>query len=333
MQNSEAIPSSSLTGSTPTPLQTTILRTIAYYDVHEYPLTADEVWRWLYPDPQGSSEAWSKEQVAKELASLVASGQLGRRGAYVFLAGREALVETRTERAEQAVRLWRRAATVARYVELVPGIRMVAVVNTLAIDNVRPESDIDLLIVVAPGSMWVTRVFVTGIVALLGYRRHGKNIAGRVCLSFYVTTNALDFAPLQSEQPDTHLAMWASQAVPLLDLGVYEKFVAANSWVTKLLPNAWSWDWKVKVLAQNDGLKSLRQFFELFFATPIGQWFAALARDRQIKKMDKNTASKAKLGTTDVIISEDILKFHEADRRQQYNAAWRERLKQLELSA
>lgn len=320
--------------SSHTPHATAVLRTIAYYDVHDFPLIADEVWRWLYPAVSGEAASWQRSDIDTELDRLVQAGMLGRRGAYYFLSGREALVETRTERATRAVKLWRRAATVARYVELVPGVRMVAVVNTLAIDNVRPESDIDLLVVTAPNSIWVTRLFVTGIVALLGYRRHGTKIAGRVCLSFYVTSEGMNFEPLKSEPTDTHFAMWASQAVPLLDLnGTYEKFVAANGWVTQLLPNAWSWDWKVKRQAPNEGLAAIRQFFEIFFAVPIGQWFGALIRDRQMKKMDKNTQSRAHQGTTDVVINDDVLKFHEADRRLEYNAAWRERLVKLGWSA
>jgi hypothetical protein len=318
--------------SSQTPLSTAILRTISYYDVHDYPLTSVEVWRWLFPDPYLERQDWSQQHVDQELATLVSAGIIGRRGDYVMLAGREALVDIRTERAERSLRLWRRAASTARYIELVPGIRMVAVVNTLAIDNVKPTSDIDLLIVTTPGLMWMTRALVTGIVAMLGYRRHGQNIAGRVCLSFYLSTAALDLAPLKREEQDTHFAMWATQAVPLLNDGTYEKFVAANSWITDQLPHAWQWNWRAKLLEPNASLRAIKQFYEVFFATPIGHWFVAFARDRQLKKMDKNTNSKAKDGTTDVIISEDVLKFHEADRRLEYNAAWRERMTKLGLS-
>lgn len=318
-------------GSSLSPIQNAILRTLAYYDTFDYPLTTEEVWRWLYPAVDSGLDSVQSKDVSQAVDELVHQGKLARSGNYIFLTGRESIVQIRTERMERSLRLWRRAASTARFLELVPFVKTVMVVNTLAIDNVRPESDIDLLIVSAPRHIWIARMIVTGIVTLLGYRRHGTKIAGRVCLSFYVTTDAMDFAQFQSAQPDTHLAFWTSQAVPLIDDGTYEKFAAANSWVKKLMPNAWQWDWKKKVLVPNSGLRSIRQFYEIFFSSPIGLWFDSWARSHQIKKMEKNIESKAKLGTTEVIISEDVLKFHEMDRRGEYNQRFQRRLKELGL--
>lgn len=312
-------------------IQAAILRTLTYYDIFDYPLTVEEVWRWLYPAPGVTLGEVTTETVRQEIEGLIQQQKLERRGAYIVFPGREALVGTRTERMERSVKLWRRAASTARYLELVPFVKMIAVGNTLAIDNVRPESDIDLLIVVAPRHIWIARMIVTGIVSLLGYRRHGNKIAGRICLSFYVTTEGMDMSKLKSAESDAYLAFWTAQAVPLIDDGTYEKFRQANGWVDKLLPHAWSWEWKTKILSPNGGLQSIKNFYQLFFSTPIGHWFEAWARDRQIKKMDKNIESKAKLGTTEVIISEDVLKFHEQDRRAEYNARFQRRLKELGL--
>lgn len=317
--------------SSTTPLQISILRTLAYYDTFDYPLTEEETWRWIYPAAHVASEAITIDDVRTAVDGLVLEGKLARRGAYIIFPGRENIIPIRQERMERSLKLWRRAASTARFLELVPFIKMIAVVNTLAIDNVRSESDIDLLIVTAPQHIWISRMIVTGIVSLLGYRRHGTKIAGRVCLSFYVTTDALDFSKLQSSEPDTHFAFWTSQAVPLLDDGTYEKFMTANNWVTALLPNAWKWEWKTKLLVPNAGLRSIKQFYQVFFSSPVGQWFESWARSYQVKRMAKDIESKAKLGTTEVIISEDILKFHEMDRRGEYNERFKRRLKELGL--
>lgn len=314
-------------------LHQAVLRTLAYYDTFDYPLTVEEVWRWIFPISTATPGSITLDEVRTTIDELVAQGQLVRRGAQLVFPGREDIVATRAERLVRSEKLWRRAASTARFLELVPFVKMIAVVNTLAIDNVRPESDIDLLIVVAPQHIWISRIIVTGIVTLLGYRRHGTKIAGRVCLSFYITTDALDFAPLQQDQPDIHFAFWTAQAVPLLDDGTYEKFTAANSWVTALLPNAWSWNWKKRVIIPNAGLRSIKQFYQVFFSTPIGLWFESWARSHQLKRMEKNVTSKAKQGTTEVIISEDVLKFHELDRRREYNERFRRRLIELGIAA
>lgn len=318
----------SLTGSS---LPTAILFTLAYYDTFDYPLTAEEVWRWLYQAPGETLGGVTRENIQPEVDNLVQQKKLERRGAYVVFPGREEIVASRAERTVRSEKLWRRAASTARYLELVPFVKMIAVVNTLAISNVRSESDIDLLIVTAPRHIWIARMMVTFIVSLLGYRRHGNKIAGRICLSFYVTTDGMDFSKLKSTESDTHFAYWTAQAVPLIDDGTYDKYRQANSWVKTILPNAWAWEWKTRLLVPNTGLQLIKQFYQLFFSTPIGHWFEAFARDRQVKKMDQNMESKAKLGTTDVVITEDILKFHEMDRRTEYNTRFQQRLTELGL--
>jgi len=311
---------------------TAILRTLTYYDTFDYPLTMEELWRWAYPDSSIVQSTVSKEEVKSGVERLITSGKLERQGEYIVFPGRASIVATRHERAVRAEKLWRRASSTARYLELIPFVKTVAVVNTLAINNVRPESDIDLLIIIAPNHIWISRMIVTGIVSLLGYRRHGTNIAGRICLSFYITTDALDFSKLQSAEPDTHFAFWTSQATPLLDDGTYEKFVTANSWVTSLLPNAFQWDWKKRILVPNAGLQSIKKFYQVFFSSPIGLWFESMARSYQIKRIDKAVESKAKLGTTEVVISEDVLKFHEMDRRKEYNERWQRRMEELGIA-
>jgi hypothetical protein len=317
-----------------TPLDRAILRTLAYYDMHDYPLTPAEIWRWLYA-PSESEESQVKdvrvENVEQALAGAELQALIERVGEYVVLKGRSNIVDIRKERFELNKKKWKRALTVARYVEIVPFVRMVAVVNTVAINNGKTNSDIDLLVVTAPHHIWITRMAVTGIVALLGYRRHGTKIANRVCLSFYVSMAGLNLEPLKREDSDPHFMFWAAQAVPLLDTGAYEKYVEQNAWITKALPNAFTWDWKKSLIAPNNGFRNIRRTYEAFFNSPIGTLFEGWVRDQQMKRFNQNTHSKSREANTDVIISEDVLKFHEADRRLEYNQKFRDKLQELGL--
>ncbi|MBI5467021.1 MAG: hypothetical protein HY975_02290 [Candidatus Kerfeldbacteria bacterium] len=322
--------------STLSPDHQAILRALAYYDVFSYPLTTEEVRRWAAPPSGQSLTMRTVEEYDSTIQALEQGGRLERHSQYLTLPGRSEIVTTRAERQRAGVKKWKRAESTARFLELVPFVRLVAVVNTLAIDNARPESDIDLLIVTAPHHIWITRLIVTGIVSLLGYRRSGgraaTNVANRVCLSFYVTTDGMKMEQLKREADDPHFAFWTAQAVPLLDDQTYEKYRAANSWVTTLLPNAWDWDWKRRLLVPNAGLRGIKQFYEVFFSTPIGLWVENWARQRQLSRFEHDTNSKAKEGNTDVVISEDVLKFHEVDRRLEYRSAFYARLDELGLS-
>jgi hypothetical protein len=57
----------------------------------------------------------------------------------------------------------------------------------------KSSSDIDLYIVTTPKRMWLVRIFVTFIFQILLVRKDDKHHAGRFCLSFFSTTDALDF--------------------------------------------------------------------------------------------------------------------------------------------
>lgn len=314
------------------PLATAILRTLAYFDVFDYPLTIDQLWRWLYP-AAGRKLAVTVADVERELEKPELKEKVGRQGRYIFLAGRNSIVSIREQRFTFGHKKWRRVLSAARFLELVPFIRLVAVANTLAIDNAREESDMDFLIVTAPHRIWLTRLAVTGIISMLGYRRHGTKIKDHICLSFYVTTKALDFAPLRLQPDDPHFTFWTSQIVPLIDdRETYKKYQAANTWVTESLPNAWPWDGASRLLKPNKSLRGIKTFFETAFNQPIGDVLEGMARDQQLKKMEKNTTSKAKEGTTEVVISDDVLKFHEDDRRARYNQDFTEKLRQVGLT-
>src|SRR5690242_11290163 len=197
-------------------LETAILRTLAYFDVFDYPLTGDQVWRWLFPVPGQIIDA-TQDNVLLQLENMMREGKVEKKENYFFLPGRNAMVGIRGQRWKLGPIKWRRVRSAIDFLQLVPFVRMVAVVNTLAIDNAREESDMDLLIVTQPGRIWMTRLMVTGIVSMLGFRRHGDKIKNRICLSFYATTAAMNFGKLRLQPDDPHFTFWTSQAVPILN--------------------------------------------------------------------------------------------------------------------
>ncbi len=319
--------------NTPTPeqLHAAILRTIAYFDVFDFPLKFDEIWRWLYRE---GGATWTAEagQVRQAVDHLVTIGKLQSTEDWLTLPGRGELVNIRRQRIADNEKKWKKIAGAARFLEVVPYVKMVAVVNTLAINNARPESDIDVLVVTEPGRIWIARLMVTGLIDMLGIRRHGTHITNRVCLSFYVTSDAMDLSRFANGADDHHFAFWTTQAVPVLDLDTYKKFVEANRAWTSRLPNAWSWIWDNRLISKNRLLRGIKNFYGRLFGTAAGQYLEAWARDFQMQRMEKNVDSKAKEGTTDVVISEEALKFHEADRRNEYNAAYAERCRALGIA-
>jgi hypothetical protein len=172
-------------------------------------------------------------------------------------------------------------------------------------------------------------MMATGIVQLLGYRRHGPAIAVKICLSFYLSGRALDLQPLKLTPDDPYMDFWATQVVPVMDDRGYEKFRAANQWVAARLPYGWRDDWSATLIKPQNVWRRIKHAYESFLTLPMGTSIEGLLRNYQLSRMEKDITSKSRLGTTEVVISEDVLKFHEDDRRARYRAAWQERCAKL----
>ena len=136
----------------------------------------------------------------------------------------------RDEPSEHDLALLTRARHYLRYARLIPGIRAVLVCNSVAMYASHAESDIDLFVVTAPGRIWLVRMLLTVILQLLGMRVRAGQTAGQMCLGFFVTTDALDLAPVRIED-DIYMEYWYRTLHPILDLDhTYDTLLRTNTW-------------------------------------------------------------------------------------------------------
>lgn len=296
-------------------LEKSILATIAYFDVFDYPLTIVEIWKWLYEKDFGGNSL-SVGTIWKELENnqLIKSLVENRQGFY-FLKNRGDLVELREARYVLGAKKIKRARKVARFLKFIPGIKMIAICNSLAWANAREESDIDFFIVTTPNKIWTTRFWAAGVLQIFGLRPNRKSNRDKICLSFFVDEASLNLEPLSASAPDVYLVYWIVQLHPLFDCGgVYQNFWQSNNWVKKFLPNVFPKGGKAK----NDKIYSpgAAGFMEKFF-----HWL-------QLKILPKNLRAMANLDSK-VVITDKVLKFHSNDRRDEYKKMWEEKLAKL----
>lgn len=199
-------------------LSAAILKTVAYADVFDYPLTSAEIWRYLI------EVRASLHEVERALAHIP---RLTKTRGHYTLSGREGLVSVRLEREGIAARLWPAAIHYGRHIARLPFVRMVAVTGALAMNNIEQAADIDYLIVTDPGRLWSCRALVMLV-------RRWASLRGVVlCPNYLISLRNLVF-------PDRTLyaAHEIAQMVPLAGLQVYESIRRRNSWVSRFLPNA-----------------------------------------------------------------------------------------------
>ena len=92
--------------------------------------------------------------------------------------------------------LFDRAKKYIAYFRFIPWVEMVAIVNSLSMYATHKDSDIDLFIITEKNRMWFVRVFVTLLFSCLWVWRKGDEVAGNFCLSFFITTDAMDLSKI-----------------------------------------------------------------------------------------------------------------------------------------
>ncbi|MFH2105273.1 MAG: hypothetical protein ABII72_03480 [Parcubacteria group bacterium] len=317
-------------------LEKAILSTIVYFDMFDYPLTAVEIWQGLYKEVTShqlrvtSYSIWDVVRYLEDSKKI--KKYIENKNGFYFLRGRQEIIQTRHQRYLIGQPKWQRAQWITKKLRLVPFVRLIAVCNKIAYNNAGNDSDIDLFIIIKPGRIWTTRTLVTIITGLLGVRRHDRKIKDRVCLSFYITEKAMDLEKLSATKPDTHFMYWITQIAPIFSLNeTAAAFWQANKWVKKHLPNFTSYqgvDYQRQII--DSGLtSSWRQTAEKILSGGLGNIIERKLKKLQLKKMSAKTNSARWENNTNVVVSDDILKFHERDARMELRREFLTRLKNI----
>lgn len=300
------------------PWFTSFRTTLAYFDQFSHPLTATELWNFLWQPPQ--AVAWN--EYLSILDRAVKARKIATSNGFYFLPDREAVVESR----QRAQVLVERKLTIARkaapILSTVPGVEAIFVCNTVAAGWPSSKSDIDVLVVTRPGRLWLTRLLFTFATMLLTKRRHDHQIADHLCLSFYVTRDHVNVANVRGPSPDIYFMYWLQQLFFLAgDPAVVTELANANTWVKEYLPNSVVPQFQYPQIKTGYWVNTIKTIGEKLF----GDWLERVARNFQKKRI----AAKPHAPAPAVVISDCMLKFHEHDKREEYQRIWREKIIQL----
>lgn len=219
----------------------------------------------------------------------------------------KAYLWAKTEPTEIEERLLNIADKHIQKLKSISGIHMIWICNSISMNASHEDSDIDLFIITSPHRLWYVRAMVTLYFQVRGLRKTGKKHAGRFCLSFFCTTEWINFKRFALKD-DIYLYYWILAMKPIVNNNrCYQKYVEANNqWADYMqfknsfskhqrnIPYTWEVDWENnKTLNILDNIckkillpKTLKSFKKLWY--PF--W---------------------------VIISDTMLKFHDQDRRKQ----------------
>jgi len=287
-----------------------IIQVIVFFDLFDYPLTKEEIWQNIdiKCDLKDIENILSLEKINK---------QLSHKDGFYFLCGREKIIQTRLARFNFAKRKIKRAKHIAKIFKFIPWIRMIAIGNMIGKNNLRDNSDIDLFIITDTKRIWLTRFFCVSIAQILGMRPYKNNTRDKICLSFFASMENLNLKNLMLKNisKDIYFIYWLANLMPIYDANnTYTKFIQANNWLKKYLPN-----WQPKTTKQSKYIKTYKDILDFFMAR-----FEPNFKKLQLKIMPQNLK---KLMNKDarVIINDNILKLHADDRRNYFYEKYKKR--------
>ncbi|MFA7308917.1 MAG: hypothetical protein WC045_02480 [Patescibacteria group bacterium] len=294
-----------------------ILFTIRYYDAFSHPLTNFEIWVYAYGKPLELHE------VVYALDEMVACGTIERFNNFYFMPGRQELVKTRAQRYEISQKLWEKAVKATRLLSYLPFIEGVFVNNSLAFFNCDRESDIDFTIITTPGRIWTARALSGVLLQVMGLRRHGKNIAGEVCLSLYISREAMDMSSIKPEKYPFFLAYWIGQNSPLLSTkGCFEGFHQENSWIKEFLPNIVPHETNYYTRFEKAwAARYIRSILGFILKPQLIENIARLIQKAKITRSQKKRGNPPS-----VLFNDSMLKFHTDDWKRVRDIAWEQYL-------
>ncbi len=308
-------------------IKQSILKTLHYFDITQFPLTKEEIFSYLWQGPQISSE-----ELEKELQALVVEKKIGEQYGYYFLPGGEQSVEWRRERLLSSEAKMKIALHAAKKIRSVPFLRAVFVCNTVGSEQSTDNSDVDFLIITHPKRIWIVRMWTNLILRFWRLRTYGPKIKNRICLSFYLDAYHLSLSNYRIADDDIHFAYWLHQMIPVYDpTNIYSKFLQANSWSRKYLPNidhAPVFTERFIITDSKLG-KIWKKIWEKMWYGGYGDIIEKQSRLTQWLKMNSEIKNRINKGDKGVVISDGIIKFHEKDTRASYRQEWLKRVSDL----
>lgn len=198
-----------------------------------------------------------------------------------------------------------KAKKTCKFLRFVPWILFVWVWNSLAMKSGNKNSDIDLFIISSENRIWTVRIFTTLYFFLIWERKNNSNHAGKFCLSFFVSEKNLSFESFALKN-DYYLMYRIQTLLPIVNYNwTYKAFLESNTWAL---------EWKkiehyCSINTHYMALEAQKNNRKSFLADYLEKWLKKIFLKKTLK-------SQEKLGKPfGIIVSDDVLKFHNNDKR------------------
>jgi hypothetical protein len=213
-----------------------VLLTLSYSHVFSKPLSTEEVFIRLLFNNSFQRKVAVKD-VVKILEELRATKNVVKHGEYwqVNHTGRDLSVIRKKRERLSALKM-KELLPFIKFSKLIGWIRGVAVTGSVSVQNADAKDDVDLMIVVQAGRLWLVRPLLVVFSFLHGKRRSwNKEEYNSWCLNLWLEETSLAVIP---GKQSVYTAYEVCQAFWVVNTnGTEKRFLESNTWVSRFLPN------------------------------------------------------------------------------------------------
>jgi hypothetical protein len=201
-------------------LRSSILKVIAYFDLFNYPVSAEEILYFLDIEADECS-------IKMEIDTLLSEECLFRTGPFFSLRNDPALAEKRIWGRQHADELMPIAEKGARFLFQFPFVRGVCISGSLSKRCADEQADIDYFIITRADRLWIARTAMHLFKKLTFLWGHQH----RYCMNYYVDEQALEI-----KEKNIFTATELITLLPASGNGGLVSFFQANDWTTRYYP-------------------------------------------------------------------------------------------------
>lgn len=202
-------------------LQQSIIKTLLYYDIFNYPLKVEEIHRFL------PTKSVNKKTVEEVLENLCHHGQIFQFDEFFTVQNNEANILRRIKGNDFAKKSTSIAIKRASLLAKFPFVRAVFASGSFSKGYMDENSDLDFFIVTSPERLWFARTLIVMFKRVFFFNSHKY-----FCCNYFVDSNNLEI-----EEKNLFTATELATLVPLYGRQIYINVMHRNAWLLNFFPN------------------------------------------------------------------------------------------------
>ncbi len=228
-----------------------IIKTLAYYDIFDYPLNLAEIYQNLGTNSVNLSD------IQYEIEYLCNAGLTFEKNNFYLLRNNPNFISRRLDGNRLAEKKLNSAYRMTKFISKFPYVRAVLLSGSISKGYMEADSDVDYFIITHPNRLWVTRLLL-----MLFKKTFLLNSRKVFCINYFVDTETLEI-----EEKNIFTATELATLIPTYGKELYDELYKKNSWIREFYPNFPKRD-TIHLLNDNDSL--IKILFEKIFSSSWG---------------------------------------------------------------